>query len=370
MAKFRRLLAMCRDFGIYVIPSGPDHWEGRPAWRQAVPYADEAMLRADEAWWKEFAALCRDEPAVLAYDLYNEPMIGWDSPGMLERWRQWLSSMYGSVEAMAQAWNVPVASLPPLDRAEIPPAKPARGDARLFDYQRFRESIGDEWTRRLAAAIRSADRNHLITIGHIQWAAPVKLAAEVKHYAGFNLASNAKLLDLMTIHFYPMDEPPPYVGPEGFAANAVYLEAVLLQASVGKPLLVGEFGWYGGGALVVDGREVYPDRPMSHQLEWNRLLLDVSRGRVCGWLNWAFADPPEARDLSRWSGCWTTDLVLKPWGEEFGRFARDVTRKPPEPREAPAWLRSFEFDRKALVTDPQAGAETRLELRRRRAAAP
>src|SRR5690606_9533971 len=33
-AKFRRLIELCRERGIYVIPSGPDHWEGVPEWRR------------------------------------------------------------------------------------------------------------------------------------------------------------------------------------------------------------------------------------------------------------------------------------------------------------------------------------------------
>lgn len=55
-------------------------------------------------------------------------------------------------------------------------------------------------------------------------------------------------------------------------------------------------------------------------------LLEVSQDQVCGWLNWAFADTPTSQDLTRWSGIWTEDLELKPWGEVFGRFAREQVR--------------------------------------------
>ena len=46
------------------------------------------------------------------------------------------------------------------------------GHVELILKRVFREFIADEWTRRISAATRSADKNHLVTVGHIQWAAP------------------------------------------------------------------------------------------------------------------------------------------------------------------------------------------------------
>ena len=37
--KFRRLIELCRERGIRVIPSGPDHWEGTPSWRGRDQFA-------------------------------------------------------------------------------------------------------------------------------------------------------------------------------------------------------------------------------------------------------------------------------------------------------------------------------------------
>ena len=91
-----------------------------------------------------------------------------------------------------------------------------------------------------STAIRSADPNHLITIGHIQWAAPFFMPG-VQHYAGFNLKENAKFSTIMTIHFYPLDWPRPCDDPSGNFVNAAYLQAVLFQADAGKPLMLGEF---------------------------------------------------------------------------------------------------------------------------------
>lgn len=369
LEKFRRFLTLCREASIRVIPTGPDHWEGLPAWRQPDPYADETNLEADEAWWRAFASVMKDEATILGYDLLNEPAIRWDTPAMREKWNRWLANRYETAHAIAVAWGMPAEAVGQLGDVAVPPAEPARGDVRLHDYQCFREHIGDEWTRRLANAIRSVDRNHPVTVGHVQWAGAVYFPG-VEHYAGFNLKTNAEHVDFVSIHFYPLEEPRPSAGSAGMAANAAYLEALLHEASVGKPLMLGEFGWYGGGALIVDGQTQLPDRPAAHQVEWNRTLLDVSRGRVCGWLNWAFADVPAAADLTRWSGCWTTDLTLKPWGESFGAFARQITADPAPPRAFPDALWATPPDRRALLTDPAAGAEWRARWRDRRPTTP
>lgn len=362
LAKFRRLLAVCRELGIYVMPSGPDHWEGMPDWRKKGDrFADEELLKADEAWWREFAGQFKDDPVLWAYDLYNEPMIGWDSPAMKAKWNGWLRREYGSVDRIAAAWKRTAEEIGAWGEIAVPPPQAARNDGRLYDYQRFREFIGDEWTRRMAAAIRSADTNHLVTVGHIQWAAPIMIG-QVKHYAGFNPRSNARYVDFTTIHFYPIDQPRPCDSPEGLMVNRVYLEAVLYLCSVGKPLVIGEFNWYGGNSEAHQGWKL-PPKPAEHQAEWCQALLDVSRGRVCGWLNWAFADTPGSTDITRWSGVWTEDLKLKPWGKVFGQFARDTVRHPQQPREFSEWLTRESLDRRALVCDPAAGNQLRRVLR-------
>jgi hypothetical protein len=271
-----------------------------------------------------------------------------------------LKSKYGSAAKIAAAWKIPADKIEPFGKIPVPPKTPARNDARLLDYQRFREHIGDAWTSRMTTAIRSVDKHHMITVGHIQWAAPVVLPpGAVWAYAGFNLRDNARHVDFTTIHFYPLDWPKPCDRADGIAVNRVYLQALLQEASVGKPLMIGEFGWYGGGEL----KGQLPDRPVQHQVDWCKELLDVSRGRVCGWGNWAFADTETSKDLTRWSGCWTSDMKLKPWGKMYGEFAREMTIKPVAPREFDPPFLHVKFDRAAAITDPAAGNEYRQALR-------
>jgi hypothetical protein len=364
---FRSFLAMCRELGMYVMAAGPDHWEGVPEYRRrgaddargrspapGDAYADERLLKADEQWWAAMADRFADEPAILAWDLHNEPTIGWATAPMRRKWNTWLTERYGTVERVAEAWGRPADEVGRLGEVAVPPAEPSRGDRRLLDYQRFREHIAMEWTRRMTAAIRSADKNHMITIGHIQWAVPIILP-RVDVYAGFDVRETARYLDFVTFHFYPLAAPRPCDGPEGLDVNAAYLAAVVARCEVDKPIFVGEFGWYGGGDVRVGDRVVMPPQTPDDQVAWCRRLLDVTRGRTAGWLNWAYADAPPATDLSRWSGCWTSDEQLKPWGRVFGDFARTMSKNPAKRRPCPAWLEAVPFDRDALVTDPAAG---------------
>jgi hypothetical protein len=361
-ARFRRMLAVCRDLGIRVIPTGPELWEGAPPWYKGDRFADEPLLAAEESWWREFAGRFADEPVILAWDLANEPAIGWDSPAMVAGWNRWLQARHGDTAAVARAWKLSPDQIGTLGQLPAPPKSPDRGNPRLLEYQRYREHVADSWTARMCAAIRSSDRNHMITVGQIQWASPVLLPS-VWHYAGFDLRANARHLDFSTIHFYPLDYPKPCDSPEGVPANRIYLLALLAESSAGKPLMLGEFNWYGGGGLKGESGWELPEMPVEHQVAWCDVLLRASRGRTCGWLNWAFADTVSARDISRWSGCWTSDLKLKPWGAVFGRFAREVAGRPEVARPFPAWLDSVRLDREAALTDPAAGNEYRNRLR-------
>ncbi len=353
-AKFRKLLDLCRERRIYVIPVGPDTWEGAPAWWNSDRFVDKNIRAAEEAWWRQFAARFADDPVILAWDLANEPTVGWDSPPMKDAWNGWLAT---TLDATVKRWTPADREPDAAGKFTVPPDKPARGNLKLLDFQHFREFVGDTWTRQLSDAIRSADRKHMITVGHIQWVSPVLLPG-VRHYAGFNLKTNTELLDFATVHFYPLEWPKPCDAPNGVAANRVYLQALLCDCRVRKPLMLGEFGWYGGGEL--PGQ--LPAKPLEHQVEWCGALLDISRGRVCGWLNWAFADTPTSTDVTRYSGCWTTDLKLKPWGAEFSRFARQQAGKPADARGCEPRFSSVTLDRDAALTDPAAGTEYRQRL--------
>ena len=222
LAKFDQFLAMAEAAGIYVHPTGPDLWEGAPHW-PVGGIGDEKAVAALEEFWKLFAARYRGRSVIFAYDLRNEPAVGWDDLGA-----QW------------NAWRQQETSIP--DQIDAP------NDAGLLAFQDFREHLADEWTRRQSAAIKGVDPDALMTVGMIQWSVPALLPGRVSYYSGFRAQRQARYLDFLEIHFYPLaDGGYKYLDSESETRNLAYLESVVREAEQpGKPLVLAEFGWYGG----------------------------------------------------------------------------------------------------------------------------
>jgi len=355
LARFDQFLAMAEEAGIYVHPTGPDHWEGLPAWARGDRIADEQVLAALESFWKQFARRYRGRSAIFAYDLLNEPQVRWQSGPMQAKWNQWLSSRYGSREKAAEAWGTPIdpgrwGNLLP------PPPKESPDDRQLIDYQHFRETVADEWTRRQVAAIKSADPGALVTVGFIQWSVPAMLPG-VQHYAAFRPERQAKLLDFLEVHFYPLAAGFfEYAREEDEARNLAYLESVVREvAAAGRPVVLAEFGWYGGGKLTID-RGVHPAATEEQQARWCRRAVETTEGLAAGWLNWGFYDHPEARDVSQLTGLLTVEGKPKAWARQFQALATALESK----RIAPARLGprpALDWDRS--ITSTQAGRQFR-----------
>jgi len=311
------------------------------------------VLEALETFWKLFAGRYRGRNVIFAYDLLNEPQVAWDTPAMRAKWNRWLEARYGSAEKTAKAWQVKPESIrwgnqPP------PPAEEALGNRQLLDYQHFREEIADEWTRRQVAAIKSADPEALVTVGLIQWSVPALLPG-VRHYAAFRPQRQAKLLDFMEIHFYPLATGFfEYGRAEDEARNLAYLESVVGEvAATGRPVVLAEFGWYGGGKLTIN-RGAHPAASEEDQARWCRRVIETTEGLATGWLNWGFYDHPEARDVSQLTGLLSVDGKPKAWAREFQALSRrlaDTSVAPARlgPRPALDWDRS--------ITSPKAGRQ-------------
>jgi hypothetical protein len=131
------------------------------------------------------------------------------------------------------------------------------------------------------------------------------------------------------------------------------LESVVREvAQFKKPVVLAEFGWYGGGQLTLDqGRH----RPASEadQARWCRLAVETTRGLAVGWLNWGLYDHPQARDVSQLTGLLKTDGGIKAWGTEMRQLAQQFRRDPPRMRPNLELNRpSLDWDR--LITSHQA----------------
>jgi hypothetical protein len=359
--KFDQLLEIAESAGIYIHPTGPDHWEGMPEWAVGDRIASETVLTALESFWRLLGERYRGRNVIFAYDLLNEPAVGWDTPMLRAKWNRWLEQRYGSAEKTAQAWGV-ASNLVPWGQVPPPPPKDAPGDKRLLDYQLFREDIADDWTRRQVLAIKSVDRQALVTVGLIQWSVPVLLPA-VSQYAGFRPERQARWLDFLEVHFYPLEGGfYEYLDSDAERRNLAYLESVVREvAAPGKPVVLAEFGWYGGGQLTIDGGRHRPAGEVQ-QAEWCRKAVETTRGLASGWLNWGLYDHPEARDVTQLTGLLSAHGSLKEWGREFQRLSarlKEPVASSPAPRLPPAALARPTLDWNVCLTSVQAGHEFR-----------
>jgi endo-1,4-beta-mannosidase len=315
LRKLDRFLELAEAHGIYVHPTGPDHWEGLPSWARGDRMADDQVLVALETFWRTVASRYRGRSVLFAYDLLNEPEVGWDSAVMQAKWNRWLGGRYADRAALAAAWG----RAPEGDWGAIaaPPRDDAPGDRALLDYQRFREELAEDWTRRQVAAIRAADPEALVTVGLIQWSVPVVLAGP-RQYSAFRPERLAPWLDFLEVHFYPLARGAyHYDGPEAEAINLAYLESVVAEvARPGKPVVLAEFGWYGGGQPRHVGGAARPATE-EQQAAWCRAVVETTAGLAAGWLHWGFYDQPEARDVTELIGLARPDGTLKAWGRIF-----------------------------------------------------
>ncbi len=208
-----------------------------------------------------------------------------------------------------------------------------------------------DWVRRQVSAIKAVDSHRLVTIGLVQWSIPTLLPT-VSHYSGFRPSMLAPFLDFLEVHFYPLEHGfYSYSSPDEEARNLAYLEGVLREvAAPGKPVVLEEFGWYGGGHLTIDqGR--HPAATEQQQAGWDTHVVRVSRGLATGWLNWGLYDQPEANDVSQLTGLLTADGKIKAWGKEFTRLSKEYgARRIPARKAARPTL-----DWDACVTDTTAG---------------
>lgn len=329
MAKFDRFLELAEASGIYVHPTGPDHWEGQPTWYNRDQYCEETF-QSLESFWRLFAARYKGRNVIFAYDLRNEPMVAWDTPGLQSRWKAWVKTRYGTASAAAKAWG---AASVDLANVSIPEDKDKPGDRMLLDYQLCREEAADEWTRRQSQAIKSADPNAMVTVGNIQWSIPSN-TWKPSSYGAFRPQRQAKYQDFMEFHFYPLEKGGyEYDDPIMERRNIAYLEGIAREfAKIGKPVVLAEFGWYGGGSYSKGKSGDTKFATDQQQADLVEKFVKVTDGMVCGWLNWGLFDHPEARDCSRCMGLFTVDGTPKAWGRKFKELAAHYAGRKIEPR--------------------------------------
>ncbi len=161
-----------------------------PKWYDSLSESDRWTAQAH--FWSAIAKRCAQSPAIFCYDLMNEPIAG----GGKRKPGDWYAGK------LADYYFIQFITLD------------VRGQPR--------EDIARVWIKRLSAAIRKHDKNHLITVGLLPWD-PAWL-----HLSGFIPAKVAPELDYISVHIYPQ---------KGKLDQAI---EGLQKFAVGKPVVIEE----------------------------------------------------------------------------------------------------------------------------------
>jgi len=348
LSKIVAMLDIAAAHGIRVILSGPGTWEGTPSWFHADGplecFVKEDLLNIQAAAWEGIAAACKGHPGLFSYELYNEPCIPWQpTPALRELWTRWRTR------------NAP----------DAPPDLPSPREPLCFDWswdmQRFRAEFAEVYVHRMTDAIRRVDRAHLVTMGLHQKSAPFDWYPP-DPWAAFDPHRLSPFLDYTSVHFYPHHVFHPNIYRDPFAAEEGMIETLIHARAVsryvhaaGKPVVMEECGWYGGGSVFFVNREQSP-LTEEQQTAWCSRLVEATAGDVCGWLFWPYRDTPSAMDPSRRSGLFDEAGRIKDWGRAFARLAPDITRTPP--RRHPGTV-SMRASLEELTTGPERVKEFR-----------
>lgn len=317
LQKFDQVIALAKKYEIKLLMSGPDFWEGTPAWYAGGLFASDYVMENYEHFWRVIGERYADEPAIFAWDLYNEPQIGWGEDGDSSRkWRRWLKDKYGSIESLQTAWGPIGESEQDFEFIDIPARAYSKDDPKLYDYQLFREELAVVWAERMVRAIRTHDQNHLVTIGMVNPIPFEDVDDPAISFVGFNPHKLKHVVDFTSVHYYPLKRDP-WAMPGNMELELNRLMMWLRYCYVGQPIMIGEFGWYGGGPVDSYAAE----RTQEDQATWSRAVVESSIGNTTAWATWPAYDSPSATDISKHGGLFDIDGNLKKWGEAFRELA-------------------------------------------------
>ena len=228
------------------------HKKDVPEWYAQMDESER--WKAQASFWNAVATTCAKSPAIFCYDLMNEPV----SLGKPREAGDWLAPPMGD-ESFVQ-----FISLEPRGRS--------------------RAQIALAWVKALAAAIRTTDNGHPITVGLLPGTVDRGDA-----WSGFDLKVLANELDFVSVHIYP---------EKGRVGDAV---KILSKFSIGKPIVI---------------EETFPLRCSIVELEE---FIDLSRDVAAGWIGFFWGKTPNDLRGSKAAG----DILELAWLELFQRKLRE-----------------------------------------------
>lgn len=193
LKQLARLVRLAEKTQLYLDVTGLGCYNRKdvPAWYEAMTEAERWDVQA--VFWQAVARVCSGSSSIFCYDLMNEPIL----PGREKKESGWLGDEFAG-KCFVQRISLDLAG-------------------------RSREEVAGRWVKKLVSAIKTQDKNHMVTVGEIPWALVFPGAKPF-----FSSKEVGPQLDFASVHFYPK---------KGEVARALTALAVY---DTGKPLVVEE----------------------------------------------------------------------------------------------------------------------------------
>ncbi len=370
--RFEQFLSICGENGIYVstgmhLAPSPTGWP----FHNFQPPHNATLLEQLQLFGRRWGG----HEQIFSWTIVGEGQLPWYTKWLAEQWPHWLQYWYSDdLDALRQAWGglcgVHVTSfadapIPPRNvgaclgidrvvsgRLDELPHDPWAGSTWRYDWRMFLEHIGTRRVHQEAAVLRSAGARQMITVGANCWSFPNLPASQMT--MGYNPYFLADSLDYYCEHNYPMPQclPGGHGNPmESEKAFADWLAANeimgRLYTSLGKPVIMEEWGWYGPGRAEFAGVDMGL-RTAEDQLRYGERMMESMQHVFQGWMYWMHRDMPHDGDLTQVSGLFRADGTLKPWGRRYGEWAQRLKQNPPRVAKARA---TVDVDMKRMLTD-------------------
>lgn len=335
MRNWRRFAELAERHGVWLMPVGG--YLGSNDWFDAEQLADDGRPLEDScAFWAAFCREFVDFPGIFAWDIRNELLydvkehmvVGSGdaskaAASLVAGWPTYLEALYGTVDELnrhAGAWGR-------FDSfAQVPCSvrfREAPGDRLAYDFRNYLNEKGFRWSKRQVDVIRAAAPAHLVCSGNNGWLFP---DMELWLANGFHNRAHHELYDFISVHPYPAPQCQPggHGDPlNGGEALAFWLDAVVAMARLDhyhKPVMLQEFGWYGGGESRFLGP--LPYRSEEEHARYTQTLIEHLLPHANGFVNWPLCDMPAANDISNHGGILTADAKPKKLAAVYRRLVR------------------------------------------------
>lgn len=322
--KLDRLLDLCRQHGIYVsigmhLTSVPSGWRLHNFQPPHQQWLLEQLYLLGHRWGKQ--------EQIFSWTIVGEGQLPWYTKWLADQWPHWLQFWYNDdLAALREAWgSLPGVSIQSFADAPIPP-----------------RNVGARRVQQEVRTLREAGATQIITVGANSWTFPNLPASQMT--MGYNPYFLTDVLDYFCEHNYPM----PQCLPGGFG-NPMDSEENLrrwlianeimgrIYTSLGKPVVLEEWGWYGPGRAQFAGVDM-GWRSAEDQLRYGEAMMESTQHVFQGWMYWMHRDMPHDADLTQVCGLFRADGTLKPWDNatENGRAGCSGIL-PPSRKQTPLW---------------------------------